>query len=81
MIKTHKGKRFSQDEIKKIQRKRLKKLVEYARNNCSYFKELYAGVKDNFRLEELPITNEIEMMKHFDNWITDSSITMKRFPS
>ena len=39
MIKTHKGNRLSKEEIKKLQYKRLKKLVEYARNNSSYFKE------------------------------------------
>ena len=36
---------------KKLQLKRLRKLVEYARNNSSYFKELYTGVGDDFRLE------------------------------
>lgn len=78
MIKTYKGNRLSQDEIKKLQLKRLRKLAEYARNNSSYFKELYTGVGDDFRLEELPTTNKIEMMKHFDNWITDSNITMQK---
>ena len=78
MIKTYKGNRLNQEQIKKLQYKRLKKLVEYARNNSLYFKELYAGIGDNFKLEELPITNKIEMMKHYDNWLTDSSITMQR---
>lgn len=65
MVKTYKGNRLSQDEIKKLQLKGLRKLVGYARNNSSYFKELYTGVGDDFRLEELPTTNKIEMMKHF----------------
>lgn len=78
MIQTHKGNSLSQEEIKKLQYKRLKKLVEYARNKSSYFKELYAGIEDDFKLEELPTTNKIEMMKHFDNWITDNNITMQK---
>ena len=48
MIKTYKGNNLSQEEIKKLQYKRLKKLVEYTRNNSSYFKELYTNVGDNF---------------------------------
>ena len=51
MVKTYKGNRLSQDEIKKLQLKRLRKLVEYAINNSSYFKELYTGVRDYYRLE------------------------------
>ena len=67
MIKTYKGNNLSQEEIKKLQYKRLKELVEYARNNSSYFKDLYAKVGDDFSLEELPTTNKIEMMKNFDS--------------
>ena len=78
MIKTYKGNNLSQEEIKKLQYKRLKKLVEYARNNSSYFKDLYAEIGDNFSLEELPTTNKIEMMKNFDSWVTDNNISMKK---
>ena len=46
MIKTYKGNNLSQEEIKKLQYKRLKQLVEYARNNSPYFKELYAEIGD-----------------------------------
>ena len=53
MIKTYKGNNLSQKEIKKLQYKRLKELVEYARNNSPYFKALYAKVGDDFSLEDL----------------------------
>ena len=78
MIKTYKGNNFSQEEIKKIQYKRLKKLVAYARNNSSYFKDLYAKIGDDFSLQELPTTNKIEMMKNFDTWITDTNISIQK---
>ena len=77
MIKTYKCNNLSQEEIKKIQYKRLKELVKYARNNSPYFKVLYAKIGDNFSLEDLPTTNKIEMMKNFDNWITDNNISMQ----
>lgn len=78
MIKTYKANSLSQEEIKKLQYKRLKQLVEYARNNSPYFKDLYAKISDDFCLEDLPITNKIEMMKNFDSWITDSNISMQK---
>ena len=78
MIKTYKANNLSQEEIKKLQYKRLKQLVEYARNNSPYFKDLYAKIGDDFNLEELPTTNKIEMMKNFNSWITDNNISMQK---
>lgn len=78
MIKTYNGNKLSQKEIKKIQYKRLKHLVNYSKNNSSYFKKMYDGIGKNFKLEQLPTTNKIEMMKNFDCWVTDTSINMKR---
>ncbi len=78
MIQTHKGDMMSPNEIKKLQYKRLKKLVQYARKNSPFFKELYKDVGDDFRLEDLPPTNKVAMMENFDTWITDSNITMER---
>ncbi|MBP3707315.1 MAG: phenylacetate--CoA ligase family protein [Clostridia bacterium] len=78
IIKTYKGNNLSQERLKLLQYKRLKKIVEYARNNSSYFNELYVGIGNDFKLEELPTTNKIEMMKYFDKWITDDNITMQR---
>ena len=78
MIKTYKGNSSTHEEVEKIQSKRLKQIVEYARNNSPYFKELYSDINPNFGLEELPPTNKVEMMKNFDTWITDSNISMQR---
>ena len=78
MIQTHIGGKMSKNEIKKIQNKRLKKLVKYARRNSSYFKNLYSNINSDFSLEELPTTNKIEMMKNFDSWITDKNISIKK---
>ena len=78
MIQTHNDGNMSPNEIKKLQYKRLKKIVEYARQNSPYFKELYKDVGDDFSLEDLPPTNKVAMMKNFDTWITDSNITMER---
>lgn len=80
MIKTYTANNLSKNKIKKLQQKRVKKLIKYAKKNSPYFRELYKNidVNSNFKLEELPITNKIDMMKYFDKYITDSNITMKR---
>lgn len=78
LLKTYKANHLNRNKIKKLQKKRLNKIVKYAKNNSIYFKELYKNVGTNFELEDLPITNKVEMMTNFDNWITDSNITMKR---
>ena len=78
MIQTHRGDKLSPNEIKKLQHKRLKKLIKYARQNSQYFKELYEDIDSDFSLKDLPPTNKVAMMENFDAWITDSNITMER---
>ena len=78
MIKTYKANNMDENEIKKLQDKRLKKIVKYARENSEYFNELYKGIGENFKLEDLPVTNKVDMMNNFDDWVTDKNITMKR---
>jgi len=78
IIKTYKANNMDKKGLKKLQDKRLKKIVKYARENSAYFNELYKGIGDNFKLEDLPVTNKIDMMKYFDTWVTDKNINMKR---
>ena len=78
MLKTYKANNMDENELKRLQEKRLKKIVKYARGNSAYFNELYKGVEDSFNLEDLPVTNKIDMMKNFDTWITDKNINMQR---
>ncbi len=78
MIKTYKANNMDEKELKKLQEKRLNKIVKYARENSVYFNELYKGIEDNFKLEDLPVTNKIDMMKCFDTWVTDKNINMNR---
>jgi len=78
MLKTYKGNNLKQGQVEKIQNKRLKELVKYAKNNSPYFNKLYANINEDYKLQDLPTTNKIDMMKNFDNWITDNSISMKK---
>lgn len=78
MIKTYVGGKISHDKIIKLQNKRLKKLVKYAKENSSYFKKKYNGIDDNFKLNDLPITNKIDLMENFNDWLTDKNINLNK---
>lgn len=78
MIKTYVGGKISHDKIIKLQKKRLKKLVKYAKENSSYFKKKYNGIDDNFRLDDLPITNKLDLMDNFNDWLTDKNINLNK---
>lgn len=78
MIKTYVGGKISHDKIIKLQNKRLKKLVKYAKENSSYFKKKYNGIDDNFRLDDLPITNKLDLMDNFNDWLTDKNINLSK---
>lgn len=58
-----------------LQQKRLRELVAYAKTHSLYFEKLYQGINENTPLFSLPVTNKTEMMAHFDEWLTDRSIT------
>ena len=78
MIKTYQANNLSEYKLKKIQYKRLKKIVNYAKNNSPYFNELYKDINNNFKLEELPVITKNKMMENFDDWVTDSNVNIKR---
>ncbi len=78
MIKTSGGNIADRTKIEHIQEKRLKKLVRFARANSPFYQKLYAGIGDDFRLEDLPVTSKPQMMSDFDSVVTDRNITMSR---
>ena len=67
--------RMGNSERVALQQKRLKELISYVKGNSPYFAELYEHIDENAPLSALPVTNKKEMMTHFDQWITDRSIT------
>jgi len=78
MIKTCRGNKLGRSDLKKLQYKRLKKLVLYAKKNSLYFRKLYSDINDDFNLWDLPITNKRDMVNNFDKWVTDSNININR---
>ncbi len=64
--------------IEAKQLKRLRHLIEVAREKSPYFKELYRHLPDTkaIKLSDLPVTSKIELMADFDRWLTDRSLTL-----
>ena len=78
MATTRGGDKRSREKNLKLQEKRLKELVDYARKNSPFYKSLYAGIGEEFNLQELPLVTKPQMMASFDDVLTDRNISMKR---
>ena len=78
MIQTARGGRLTGERLAQLQQRRLKRLVRHARENSPFYRERYAGISEDFRLEELPAVSKPEMMADFDRAVTDRRITMAR---
>ncbi len=70
------GEKLLSEEKKAVVHKRLKALVSYSKNHSAYFRRLYSDIDvDNFSLEDLPPVTKSELMKCYEDWVTDSDIT------
>lgn len=58
------------------QRDRLRQLVAWARIHSPYYRRLYAGLPLNPPdIRTLPPVHKHDLMAHFDEWVTDPSVT------
>lgn len=78
ILETKKADKMTNEERLNLQQKRLRELISYAKSNSPYYAKLYKNCDENTPLEQLPTTNKIEMMSHFDEWFTDRAITRKK---
>lgn len=67
----------SEKKRKEITNKRLHKLVEYARQNSPYLRELYKDLPENYTLQDIPIVTKKMIIDNYDNWVTDPSVKLK----
>ncbi|MGN0773692.1 MAG: phenylacetate--CoA ligase family protein [Candidatus Ventricola sp.] len=61
-----------------IQSRRLQELVAYAKAHSPYYARLYDDVPEQFALSDLPATGKRELMEHWDDWVTDRSVTLQQ---
>lgn len=78
MAATRGGDKRPREKNLNISGKRMRELVDYAQKNSPFYKELYAGIGEDFKLTDLPPVTKPQMMASFDDILTDRSISMKK---
>jgi phenylacetate-CoA ligase len=59
------------DEILRLQRSRLERLVRHAQTYSPYYREKFAGLNlERLNLEDIPTSNKPELMEHFNESLT-----------
>ena len=57
------------------QKERLNELVKFARTNSKFYAEKYGGLPETvYDVSQLPPVTKVELMEHFDDVVTDSSV-------
>ncbi len=78
MLKTYHKDRTSRKKLEALRQKRLKALVQYARERSPFYRERYAGLGADFTLSDLPPVTKPELMARFDDALTDRAVTGAR---
>lgn len=77
LLDAWRARRKGAEAIEARQRQRLATLVAFARTNSRYYRYLYRDLPGKIEHPtQLPVTNKKELMAHFDEWVTDSDVTL-----
>ncbi len=68
--------KMSADKREQTRVQRFKDIVEYARENSPYYKELYKVLPADFTLSDLPAVNKADLMENWDSWVCDRSLKL-----
>lgn len=69
----------SPEHVAEIQEKKFRALIKIAAARSPFYRNKYSGIDlDTCRIADLPTLTKAEMMEHFDDFLTDRSITQKR---
>lgn len=74
----HKADRMTDAKRLELQQSRFAELISYVRENSPYFSKLYEGINSTALLSNFPATNKTQLMEHFNDWLTDRSITKEK---
>lgn len=58
-----------------VRRRHAGRLLAHAREHSPYFARTLAGLGPEVRWQDVPPTNKVEMMAHFDEWVADPEVT------
>jgi hypothetical protein len=74
-----KAARAGKQGIARRQQERLQALVSYARTHSRYFADVYRDVPEPCTdISSLPVVTKAELMRHFDDWVTDPAVTKQQ---
>ncbi|WKY44884.1 hypothetical protein Q5O14_01965 [Eubacteriaceae bacterium ES2] len=59
-----------------LREKRLHQIVAWTRENSPYYSQLYKDIGTDFQLSDLPPVNKLDLMAHWDDWVTDKTISL-----
>ena len=66
------------NEREKLRAQRLKDLVEHARENSPFYRQLYRDIPESFHLADLPVTDKQTLMANWDDWVCDRDLTLEQ---
>lgn len=79
LLDTRRAKKQGPVALAQRQRARLAEMVAFARAHSPYYRELYRDLSERTDdLTLLPITRKTELMARFDDWVTDSEVTVEK---
>jgi phenylacetate-coenzyme A ligase PaaK-like adenylate-forming protein len=74
-----KATREGKQGIARRQHERLRALVSFARTHSSSFADMYRDVPEPCTdVSQLPVVTKAELMRHFDDWVTDPAVTKQQ---
>ena len=65
----------SERVVRRIQKRRLKALLTYARLNSPYYHDKFLSVSSDAKLQDLPVSSKNELMTNFDRSLTVTDIS------
>ncbi|MBN2354207.1 MAG: phenylacetate--CoA ligase family protein [Spirochaetales bacterium] len=74
----HQRQFLNPEALKALQRRKLERLVAFARKRSPFFRDLYRNVPERgFALEDLPPVTKRMMLESFDSYVTDPRLTLR----
>ncbi len=69
-------KKMDCEQREKLRADRLTAVVNHARQNSPYLKELYKDIPQDFSLSDLPVTDKKTLMENWDSWVCDRNLKL-----
>ena len=69
-------KKMDCEQREKLRADRMSTVVNHARKNSPYLKELYKDIPQDFSLSDLPVTDKKTLMENWDSWVCDPNLKL-----